>query len=446
MTPRARISLLRALLLVAAAGMAGAVGVMAGVGTLGRQAAPPASGPVPQTLIVVGIDGFRPDYLATADVPALRHLVDTGVRADGFVPPFPSKTFPSFLTIATGLLPVHHGILNNTMDDPAIPVRFRLSDHDGRSDPRWWLGEPLWVTAERQGVRAAGMFWPGDDVEIRGRRPSDWRRFDQDVPHEARVDQVLTWLARPADTRPRLVMLYFDLVDTASHSYGPRSREALASASAADRLVARLLDGIAARGLAATTNVVVVSDHGMAETSPDRVVVLDDYLDLSTVDVIETGPSVRLQPTRSLAGTPAARAAWTRRTLAALRDRHPRLQVYRGDRMPARFHYAGSPRIPPIIGLADDGWLVQTRAQRDRWRAQGGGVRGEHGFDPALASMHGVFVAAGPAFRAGVRLPAFESRHAYALFCRVLGIQPSPNDGDAAVTAAALAGTPRRQR
>lgn len=405
----------------------------------GRQA-----GPVAQMLIVLGIDGFRPDYLDTADVPALRGLAARGVRAAGFIPPFPSKTFPSFITIATGLVPAHHGILNNTMDDPAIPVRFRLSDHEGRSDPRWWLGEPVWVTAERQGVRAAGMFWPGDDVEIQGRRPSDWTAFDQDLPHDTRVDRVLDWLSRPAGTRPRLMMLYFDLVDTASHTLGPHSREALAAAAAADRLVARLLAGVAARGFTASTNVVVVSDHGMAETSPDRVVVLDDYLDLSAVDVIETGPSVRLQPKRVPALSPAGREAWARRTFAALDGRHPRLRVYRGNRLPARFRYTGSVRIPPIIGLADDGWLVQTREQRDRWVARGGGARGEHGFDPALPSMHGVFVAAGPAFREGVRLPAFESRHAYELFCRVLGIRPSKNDGDPAVTRPALAGVPGR--
>lgn len=408
---------------------------------LAAQQQPPSSsplGPPPQTLVVVGVDGFRSAYLDLADVPVLRGLAATGIRAAGFIPPFPSKTFPSFLTIATGLLPVHHGIVNNTMDDPALPFRFRLADHDGRSDPRWWLGEPLWLTAERQGVRAAGMFWPGDDVEILGRRPSDWKRFDQSFPHEARVDEVLGWLSRPVESRPRLVMLYLDLVDTASHSHGPSSPEALDAAARADALIGRLQAGLRALRIEAATNVVVVSDHGMAETSPSRVIVLDDYLDPSTVDVIETGPSLRLAPKDAAALSPEAREAWTARTVEKLRGRHPRLQVYRGDRMPERFGYSGSPRIPPVIALADDGWLVQTRAQRDRWIANGGGARGEHGFDPALPSMHGVFVAAGPAFRSGLRVPAFESRHVYELLCRVLGIRPAKNDGDAGVTRAML--------
>ncbi len=153
------------------------------------------------SLVVIGIDAFRPDYLERAQVPAIRALAARGVRAEGLIPPFPSKTFPSFLTIATGLRPARHGIVNNTIDDPAIPVRFRLSDHPGRSDPRWWLGEPIWNAAERQGVRAAGIFWPGDDVEILGRRPSSYLTYDESFSHEQRIERALG--SAGAATQPR---------------------------------------------------------------------------------------------------------------------------------------------------------------------------------------------------------------------------------------------------
>ncbi len=385
----------------------------------------------PPPLVVIGIDGFRSDYLERAEVPALRALAASGVRGAGLIPPFPSKTFPSFTTIATGLHPVRHGIVANTMVDPAIPARFALSDHDARSDPRWWLGEPVWITAERQGRRAAGLFWPGDDVAIGGRRPTAWSRYDDDFPHESRVDRVLTWFTGPPSGRPALAMVYFSLVDVASHAHGPDSREALAAASAADALVGRLLGGLAARGLdGSRLNVVVVSDHGMIETHPDRTIVLDQLVDLDAVDVIETGPMLRLAPRGGPAGGAAALAA----LLARLRTAPSQLTVYRGEAMPERFHATGSPRNPPIVGLADDGWLVLTRAERDRWLAEGGGPHGDHGFDPATPLMHGVFVAAGPSFRRGLRVPAFASVHLYELFCRLLDIRPADNDGDPQVT------------
>ena len=288
-------------------------------------------------LLLIGIDGFRADYLDLADVPVLRGLANAGVRAAGLIPPFPSKTFPSFTTIVTGLVPAHHGILGNTMDDPGIATRFSLSDHDGRSNPRWWLGEPIWNAAERQGRRTASLFWPGDDVEIGGRRPGAWLRYDDAYPNDARVDRVLDWLARPPRERPQFVAMYFSLVDVASHAHGPTSPEALGAAAQADRLVGRLLAGLARLGLDRRANLVFVSDHGMADTRPDRVIVLDDYLDLARVDVIETGPMLRLAPRGE--GSAAA-------LVAALAGKHPHLTVYRGDALPAQYRYGGFRAYP----------------------------------------------------------------------------------------------------
>ncbi|MEZ5419093.1 MAG: alkaline phosphatase family protein [Vicinamibacterales bacterium] len=161
---------------------------------IARPQAPPG-GPPP--LIVIGIDGFRHDYLERAQVPVLRGLAARGARAGGFIPPFPSKTFPSFLTIATGLLPVHHGILNNTMDDPAIPVRFRLSDHDGRSDPRWWLGEPLWVTAERQGTGGRDVLAATTSRFSASGRPTGGRST-----RPCRTTRAWTWCSSGCHGRP----------------------------------------------------------------------------------------------------------------------------------------------------------------------------------------------------------------------------------------------------
>jgi predicted AlkP superfamily pyrophosphatase or phosphodiesterase len=233
-------------------------------------------------------------------------------------------------------------------------------------------------------------------------------------------------------------MIYLGMVDAVAHAHGPDAPEALAAAATADALLGRLLTGLEAHGIAPAVNVVVVSDHGMAATGPSRVIVLDDYLDPSMVDVIETGAIVRLQAKGWAGLNEQARASWTAQTVAALDGKHARLKVYTAATVPERFHYRGSPRIPPVMGFADEGWLVQTRAERDRWVADGGPTRGEHGFDPGLPSMHGLFVAAGPAFRQHVSIPAVESRHAYELFCRVLGIRPGTNEGDVRIWRRAL--------
>jgi hypothetical protein len=118
----------------------------------------------------------------------------------------------------------------------------------------------------------------------------------------------------------------------------------------------------------------------------------------------------------------------------ALKDKHPALTVYRSEDLPERYRLAGHPRYPAIIGVAADGWDIVSRQRMTRDY----GDRGNHGYDPVNQSMHGLFIAAGPAFREGITVPRFENVHVYELLCRVLGVRPASNDGDASVTAGFL--------
>ena len=93
-------------------------------------------------------------------------------------------------------------------------------------------------------------------------------------------------------------------------------------------------------------------------------------------------------------------------------------------------------RIPPIIGLADDGWTITQRSRLSLRPADRGG---DHGYDPYYRSMHGLFIASGPLFRRGAVVPAFENIHVYELMCRALGLTPAPNDGDPALASWFLA-------
>ena len=379
-------------------------------------------------LILVSLDGWRWDYLDRAQTPNLRKLAAAGVRAEGLIPSFPSKTFPNHYTIVTGQWPEHHGIISNTMVDRSIgPDRFTMTSATAK-DARWWGAEPIWVTAIRQGQRASTMFWPGAEAPIGGIRPTDWLPYSDSYHNADRVKQVLGWLARPEGQRPTFITLYFSDVDSAGHEFGPESKEVLAAAARLDALVGTLVDGVKHLGLSNRTNYVVVSDHGMSQLSRDRVITLDDYLDLSTVDVVEWSPVLQIIPS---SGT-------VEDVYRALKGRHPSLAVYRREEMPAHLHYRTNPRIPPIIGLADDGWTITSRL-RNVARAVGGGERGDHGYDPYYRSMLGLFIASGPQFRQGALVPAFEDIQVYELMCRVLALTPAKNDGDPALASRFLA-------
>jgi predicted AlkP superfamily pyrophosphatase or phosphodiesterase len=380
-------------------------------------------------VILISVDGWRWDYLERFAPPVLTRLAREGVKADALIPVFPSKTFPNHYTMVTGLYPERHGIVSNNMVDPALPRRFSLSDWDSQQDTRWWGGEPMWVTAQRQGHIAGTLFWPGSDVVIAGQRPTFFEVYNHELANEARVDLLLAWLKQSETVRPTFLTLYFSEVDTAGHEYGPDADQTRKAALSVDANIGRLVDGIEQLGLGTRVNYVIVSDHGMSALSRSRVIALDDYIDMTTVDLIESSPIVGITPRAGVSADSI---------YMALKDKHPALEVYRRSDLPAQYRLRNHPRIPEIVGIADDGWHTTTRGrlgQRDRENDFPGG---DHGYDPKHRSMHGLFVARGPQFRSGFSGPAFENVHLYEMLCKVLGLKPSPNDGQLAVTAGFL--------
>jgi predicted AlkP superfamily pyrophosphatase or phosphodiesterase len=382
--------------------------------------------PAPLT-ILVSFDGWRWDYDSKAPAPALRALMARGVRAEGLVPAFPTKTLPNHYTMATGLYPGHHGMIANVIRDPETGRMFRRTDRVEVKNPMWWGGEPIWNTAQRQGLIAATMFWPGSEAPVGGMQPRYWREFDATVPPAARVDQVLAWLDTPAAERPSLVTLYFDEVDVMGHWYGPDSSQVKDAIVHTDAQLGRLVQGLATRRLLDRANLVVVSDHGMAPTTQRQTIFVDNYVSLDDIEIADINPTLGVIP------KPAREEAVYR----ALANAHPRLSMFRSADTPESWHLRGQPRVPPITGVADEGWVVLRRADfAEYWKHSPAG--GQHGYDPEIRTMRGIFVAAGPAFKAGATVPAMENVNVYRAVALALGVEPRETDADPAVVAALL--------
>ena len=375
------------------------------------------AGPV----ILISIDGFRWDYLQRYEAPTLRQLAAAGGHIRSLTPSYPSKTFPNHYTLVTGLRPAHHGIVGNWFYDPATGESFGMKKPESNTNPRWWGGEPIWITAERQGVRSGCYFWPGSEAPHDGRLASFWLPFNDRLPSPDRVDGVLHWLDLPPAQRPRLITLYFSAVDSAGHKLGPDSPAMQNSITEVDQAIARLLAGLDRLGLHGQANLVIVSDHGMSLTSPDRVIFLEDLMELSSVEVEATGTYAGVRP------KPGTRTA--AELADAIRARAPaHLQVYERDHLPPRFHYDHNDRIPAVMLVPDDQWSLEVKTG---WPARAANYdKGSHGWDNATPNMGALFIASGPAFKPGVELPAADNIHVYNLLCALLGISPAPNDGD----------------
>lgn len=384
----------------------------------------------PAPLILISLDGFRWDYCDTypAEAATLRTLRREGVSTRGLIPVFPSNTFPNHYSIVTGRYPATHGIINNDFFDPGLGQFFNYNQPNSVRDPRWWSGEPIWVTAIKQGRPAATSFWIGSEAEIGGVRPTYWKNYDYSIPFERRLDEVIGWLQLPVADRPVLIAFYLEETNSAGHRFGPDSPQVAAAIRLSDQRVATLLARVRAIGL--EPNLMIVSDHGMTATSVNRTLILDDLIDLKTVQVESDGSALALRP---IDGDAAA--------LARKFEKVPHVKTYLAENLPAHFRLTGNPRISPVWVLPEEGWHIGTRSNFERLKrrfTEKGYLAGDHGYDPMLPSMRGTFIGHGPAFRRGVELPEVENVHLYALMCAVLKLQPAKNDGDDRLVKAAL--------
>ena len=363
--------------------------------------------------ILISIDGFRPDYLDRGITPTMSVLAAEGTRAR-MRASFPTKTFPNHYTIVTGKRPDHHGIVGNSMIDPRRPtVRFSLGDARQSLDPFWWNeAEPIWVTAEAQGIRTATMFWPGSEVAIQGKRPKDWLRFDQNIPNDQRTRTVVDWMRRPEDSRPKLITLYFDTVDTAGHRFGPDAAETNAEIAAVDAEIGMML--AAASKLGVPYQLVIVADHGMMETSDTRTVQLDELLPRDLYIAVETGPYAAIEPA---VGTDNL-------VYDALLKEHAHMDCYRREDLPKRLEYGTNARVAAIICIADAGYTIL--AGPPQYPVNGGA----HGYDNLVPEMDAIFIFWSPQWTAKpATVATFDNVEVYAFLAALIGMTPLPNDG-----------------
>jgi predicted AlkP superfamily pyrophosphatase or phosphodiesterase len=386
--------------------------------------------PKDRIVILISLDAFRWDYLDKFKPPHLTRLANEGVHAERLIPMFPSMTFPNHQTIATGLRPAHHGIIHNDMYDPNMKERFGIAS-PATTNGAWWGGEPIWVTAVKQGRIANAWLWPGVGAPMSGMRATEWKTYDSHVDANQCVDTALSWLERPQDKRPSLLVLYFHQVDTESHRYGTESPEVAGAVRELDDAMGRLVEGIHRLKLDELANLVIVSDHGMANISTNRLVVLEEFVSADKAQVDFTGAIGGVRPNDGDVDALYAKFAG--------KENH--FHVYRRENMPEKYHYTDNPRIPPVVIVPEVGWYVTKRSRSDQSSRPMN--KATHGWDPNDPLMGATFIAWGPAFRQHTTIKPFENVHIYNLLSATVGLKPAPNDGDNRLLSEVLADVAR---
>lgn len=366
-------------------------------------------------LLLISFDGFRADYLSKAETPNFDRLINNGATAEGLIPIFPTKTFPNHYAIATGLYPENNGLVGNSMYDPEMDARYSMGNRNAVENPEWYLGEPIWNTVEKAGKKAGTMFWIGSEAPIQNMRPTHWKSYDGSIPNEARINTVIKWMTRENDPVD-FGTLYFSFVDSQGHRYGPDSEEVIEAIKQADELVGYLMEKLENNE---SINLMIVSDHGMIEVSPDKKVVLDDFINTGEIEIISYSPALMFN----------VEGERERAVIESLKMNEENFKVYLKEDIPARYHLKDNIRVPEILMVADEGYTINTK-QYFESRGANYPSGGAHGFDNANPKMDAIFVAYGPAFKKEVKLDRFENIHLYEVMAKILNVDPAPNDGN----------------
>ncbi|XP_054636733.1 bis(5'-adenosyl)-triphosphatase enpp4 isoform X1 [Dunckerocampus dactyliophorus] len=363
----------------------------------------------PPPLLLVSFDGFRADYLQRFPMPNLTLFYNHGVLVEHLTNVFTTKTFPNHYSLVTGLHAESHGIVASSMYDPISHKHFSNS-----KDPMWWNeATPFWISVQKAGYKTAAAMWPGSDVSIHNQTPTHFFPYNSHVTFQERLSNVTNWILG-SEKQEGVIFgaLYWEEPDHSGHLFGPENTEDMSQAlKEVDDNVGLMISELKRTGLWGHINVLVTSDHGMAQCSTERLIRLDDCLHADNYTLVDLTPVAALIPNNK-----------TEAVFALLDKCHPNMTAYLKEGIPDRLHYRHNERIQPIILIADEGWtIVQQGNALPRL--------GDHGYDNSLPSMHPFLAAAGPSFQSGFRVTSLQSVDVYPLMCHLLGVPPQPNNG-----------------
>lgn len=325
-------------------------------------------------VVILTVDGTRWD--AVDGLQSFEKLEKAGFRAKKMRSVFPSQTCPSHASIATGVRPLIHGILSNQFLDAETGKRF---SHEKEA---WWLKvPPLWIIAEKAGLRTAVSEWPVSEGEWDGVKPSYYRAFDWDHTDIEAVEWTLS-LLKKKEARPDLIMTWLRACDKAGHDHGPGSAQYKEAAARTGRLLIKFSDEIREAGLEKEVVLLITSDHGMKEVGRE-------------IDIVPSVPKKGFYPYVAISGPMAMIYTENGRQHAAVMKKLKRMKngvsVYTPSGLPEECSLGDSKRVGDIVLMSPPGSIFAPfkRGSHDK-------NNGYHGWPPSDPDMCGVCFASGP--------------------------------------------------
>jgi len=306
-------------------------------------------------------------------------------------------------------------LVNNRFINPATGARYKVGDTLSVRDDMWYRGETLWATATRQGVKSASYFWPGSETHLSYKHPTYFKRYNGTISHEQRIQGIIDWLQLPQEQRPHLLFLYFSDTDDQGHRFGPDAPELNQAVKLLDDKLGLLRTKLADIGMLDKLNIILVSDHGMTQLFPDRIINLTKIVDMNAYLYSGYGPLVQFF---------IKDRTQRKKVLNQLKEKARGFAVYSKETIPSYLHYSQNSFIGDVILVADLGYSFVT-SQRELNLIQKHHPKGDHGYDNRALDMQGIFVANGPAFKKNYKTVTVMNVDVYPLVCKILKITPN---------------------
>lgn len=363
-------------------------------------------------VVMLSMDGCRWDYPDKIQTRGFKYMEEKGVRAR-LQSSFPSKTFPNHYSIATGLYPDHHGLVNNTFWDPKTQSVYAIKDRSKVEEGQYYLGEPIWNTVQNNGIEAATFFWVGSEAPVQGQQAHIWKKYQHHLPFKQRADSVIKWLQLPESQRPHLIMWYVSEPDGVGHHHGPNSNEILNEMQSLDSLLFYFIQEMEHLPNADEINFIVTADHGMQQLNDERAVILEDILpDKWAKRILGSNPVYNIW----------AEEGYKDSIYQILKEVHG-ISIYDKNTIPQQWHYMQNERCGDFLVLADSAFSVQKNRSISS-------NKGAHGYDNFNSNMDAIFYAYGPLFNQDTSMHFFQNVDIYNLITHMFDIQGAENDGD----------------
>lgn len=384
-------------------------------------------------VVVFSLDGFRYNYNDSAEVPNLNELAKNGVKAQWMIPVYPTVTFPNHYAIATGLYPENSGITNNKFYNSRLGKEYDYRNSKNTSDSSFYKGVPLWNYLQDHSIKTAVCNWVGSDALINGKQ-ANYKFINQSAPFKSRMDTVLHWLQLPEGIRPHFIMAYFPEPDHTGHSYGPFGKPTLKEVQSMDTLLGYFRNQLQKLDICKKINVIVLSDHGMAEVDSTHNIFIDKKIADQFTDRIEGGSqSVYVYVKKG-----------KQDELLTYMKQFKHIKAIKRSDFPKNWHLNDTATVPNLVLLADEGYNIHPEGQKvfnvmmSKMMASSNNMNstghkaaktGSHGYDNTIQSMQTIFYATGPAFKSSYTQKPFENVDVFPLICRIYKVEPPHMDG-----------------